>query len=155
MARRRFQRGSVFPNKTRTMWLGQYCEYVLDSHGVEKRIRKQVVLCPCKIGETIIRKREAQKLLQPYVDRVNAALATPTRERKNITFDGFAEIWECDYLSLTKPSTQSGAKSYLKRLKKAFGRKDMRQIDAGDVQRLISGMAAEGWTQKRSATCGE
>ena len=140
MARRRFQRGSVFLNKTKTQWLGMFAEYVLDSHGVERRIRNQVVLCPVKIGETVTRKREAQRLLQPYLDRVNSSLAAPVRERKIATFEGFAAIWERDYLSLSKPSTQSGTRSYLKRLKAAFGQKDMRQIDAGDIQRLISAM---------------
>ena len=154
VARRRFQKGSVFLNKTKTWWLGMYAEYVLDSHGVERRKRKQVVLCPVKIGEKITRKREAQKLLQPYLDRVNSSLAAPARERKSATFEGFAAIWERDYLSLSKPSTQSSTRSYLKRLKAAFGKKDMRQIDAGDIQRLISESMLEGLTRKRSATCG-
>ena len=138
VARRRFQKGSVFLNKTKTLWLGMYAEYVLDSHGVEGRKRNQVVLCPVKMGDKIMHKRDAQRLLQPYLDRVNSSLAAPARERKSATFEGFAEIWERDYLSLSKPSTQSSTRSYLKRLKAAFGKKDMRQIDAGDIQRLIS-----------------
>lgn len=45
--------------------------------------------------------------LQPYVDRVNASIASPAIERKSITFEAFAEIWKRDYLSLSKPSTQA------------------------------------------------
>lgn len=138
----------MFLNRTKTVWLGTYSEYVLDSHGVERRLRKQVVLCPVKVGDQIKRKRDGQKLLQPYLDRANSSLASPTRERKNATFEGFVAIWERDYLSLSKPSTQSGTQSYLKRLKAAFGTKDMRQIDAGDVQRLISTLMAEGLSPK-------
>ena len=148
MARRRFQKGSVFLNKTKTQWLGMYAEYVLDSNGVERRIRKQVVLCPAKLGETVTRKREAQRLLQPYVDRVNSSLALPLRERKNATFEAFAQIWQRDYLSLSKPSTQSGMQSHLTRLKTAFGKKDMRQIDAGDIQRLVSAMTEQKLSPK-------
>jgi Phage integrase, N-terminal SAM-like domain len=148
VARRRFQRGSVYKNKTRTMWLGIYAEYILDAHGAEKRIRKQVVLCPVKNGEQVIGKREAQKLLQPYVDRMNCSLGTPVRERKSATFEAFAEIWEKDYLSLSKASTQSATRSQLKRLKAAFGKTDMRQIDAGDIQRLIAAMVSEGLEPK-------
>jgi integrase len=148
VARRRFQRGSVFLNKTKTQWLGMFAEYVLDPHGVEKRLRKQVVLCPVKIGGTVTRKREAQKLLQPCLDRVNSSLSAPARERKNATFEGFADIWERDYLALSKRSTQSGTRSYLKRLKAAFGKKDMRTIDAGDIQRLISALDSEGLAPK-------
>jgi integrase len=152
VSRRRYQRGSVFPNKTKTLWLGMYTEYVLDEHGIERRERKQVTLSPMKItdadGERKVTKREAQKLLQPYVDRVNAALSAPIRERKSATFEAFAAIWERDYLSQSKPSTQSGAKSYLKRLNAAFGKKDIRQIDAGDMQRLVARMTAEGLNPK-------
>jgi integrase len=151
VARRRFQKGSVFLNKTKTLWLGMYAEYVLDANGVERRERKQVTLSLVKIidatgVERKVTKREAQKLLQPYVDRVNSALSAPIRERKTATFEAFVAIWERDYLSLSKPSTQSGAKSY--RLKLAFGKKEMRQIDAGDLQRVIAGMSAEGLNPK-------
>jgi integrase len=146
--RRRFQRGSVRLNKSKTTWIGEYAEYVLDKHGAEKRIRHQIVLSPVRTEEKTIGKREAQRLLQPYVDRVNVALAAPVRDRKSATFGAFAEIWERDYLSLSKPSTQSGAKSTLKRLKAAFGRKDMRAIDAGDIQRYIASCMAESLDPK-------
>jgi integrase len=148
VARRRFQKGSVFLNKPKTQWLGMYCEYILDQHGVEKRLRKQIVLCPVKLGDKITRKRDAQRLLQPYLDRVNSSLATPARAHKTATFDAFATVWDRDYLSLTKASTQSGMRTYLNRLRAAFGKKDMRQIDAGDIQRLISSCTAEGLAAK-------
>jgi integrase len=148
VARRRFQKGSVFLNKTKTQWLGMYAEYILDSQGVERRRRKQVVLCPVRIGDVVTRKREAQKLLQPYLDHVNSSMSAPAREHKSATFEGFAEIWKRDYLSLAKPSTQSGAKGYLKRLNAAFGKKTMRQIDAADIQQVIAGMVSEGLDPK-------
>jgi len=146
--RRRFQKGSVYKNQTGTLWIGKYAEYVLDAHGVEKRIRHQIVLSPVKIGEKTIGKREAQRLLQPHVDRVNFSLSSPNSERKSASFEDFAAIWERDYLSLSKPSTQSGVRSSLKRLKAAFGKKDMRQIDAGDIQRFIAASVAEGLEPK-------
>jgi integrase len=118
------------------LWIGAYYEYVLDSHGAEKRIRNQIVLCPVKAGEKITGKREAQRMLQPFVDRESA------------TFEAFAVIWERDYLSLSKPATRSGTRSYLKRLKEAFGKKDMRQIDAGDIQQLIAAGIAQGLSPK-------
>ena len=146
--RRRFQRGSVHMNTSKTLWMGAYIEYALDTNGQEKRIRKQIVLCPVRTGEKVTGKREAMRLLQPYVDRVNVALATPVRERKSATFGAFAAIWERDYLSLSKPSTQSGARSNLKRLRAAFGNRDMRSIDAGDIQRLIAASMKEGLDPK-------
>jgi integrase len=128
--------------------MGKFAEYALDVHGVEMRIRHQIVLTPAKSGEKAIGKREAQRLLQPHVDRVNFSLSASGTERKSATFEEFAAIWERDYLSLSKPSTQSGTRSNLKRLKAAFGKTDMRQIDAGKVQRLIAESVAEGLEPK-------
>jgi integrase len=144
VVRRRFQRGTVYQNRTNTQWLGAFCSYVLDSNGAEKRVRKQLVLCPVKSNGKITGKREAQRLLQPYVDRVNVSIASPQREHKSSTFEAFAEIWERDYLSLSKASTQSGMRSNLKRLKAAFGQKELRAIDAGTLQRFIASSMAEG-----------
>jgi len=121
VARRRFQRGSVFKNKARTVWLGMYSEYVLDSNGVENRRRKQVGLGPVRKPDgNEMSKREAQRFLQPYVDRVNVSISAPAREHKSATFDGFARIWERDYLCLSKPSTQSTMRGQIKRLKAAL-----------------------------------
>ncbi len=131
------------------MWFGQYAEYVLGSSGVEKRIRRQVVLGPVRNATgTEMRKREAQRLLQPYVDRVNSALSAPAREYKSATFEAFAQVWERDYLQMSKPSTQATMRGQLKRLTVAFGQTDMRQIDAGDLQRVIAAMGAEGYEPK-------
>ena len=134
MARRRFQRGSVYQNQAKTVWLGMYSEYVLDSNGVERRRRKSVVLGPIRKpnGEEM-RKREAQRLFQPYVDRVNSSISGPSREHKSVTFDAFAVIWERDYLSLSKPSTQATMRGQAKRLKAFFGSKELRQIGAADA----------------------
>ncbi len=149
MARRRFQRGSVYQNQAKTVWLGMYSEYVLDSNGVERRRRKSVVLGPIRKpnGEEM-RKREAQRLFQPCVDRVNSSISGPSREHKSVTFDAFAVIWERDYLSLSKPSTQATMRGQAKRLKAFFGSKELRQIGAADVQQLVAKMDAEGYEPK-------
>jgi integrase len=149
VARRRYQRGSAYKNKPGTVWLGMYSEYVLDSHGVEKRARRQVVLGPVrKTDGTQMTKREAQRLLQPYVDRVNLSLSEPAREHKSATFEAFAQIWERDYLCLSKPSTQATVRGQIKRLKVAFGQTDIRQIGTGDLQRIVAAMDAEDYEPK-------
>ena len=131
------------------MWLGQFSNYVLESNGAEKRIRKQMCLGPVRKPDgSDMTKREAQRLLQPYVDRVNASIAAPVREQKGATFEAFSKIWERDYLCLSKPSTRSTTRGQLKRLSCAFGNKDMRQIDAGDFQRIIAKMEAEALNPK-------
>ena len=149
VARRRFQRGSVFQNKTRSVWLGTFSEYVLDADGVERRKRKSVVLGPVRRpdGEEM-RKREAQRLLQPYLDRVNSSISVSSRENKSATFEAFVLIWERDYLSLSKPSTQATMRGHAKKLKSFFGSKELRQIGAADVQRLVAKMEADGYEPK-------
>lgn len=149
VARRRYQRGSAYRNKAGTVWLGAYSEYVLDSHGVEKRARRQVVLGPVRKADgTQMTKREAQRILQPYVDRVNSSLSEPAREHKSATFEAFAQIWERDYLCLSKPSTQATVRGQIKRLKVAFGHTDIRQISTGELQRIIAAMDAEDYEPK-------
>jgi integrase len=135
----------VYLNQTKTQWLGAYSEYALDAHGVERRKRVRIVLSPARRGDgTPVRKSEAKNLLQPNINCVNTQSTFPSRERKTATFEGFAEIWERDYLILSKPSTQSSVRTQLRSLKAEFGTKDMRAIDAGDVQRLISRLTREG-----------
>lgn len=63
--------------------------------------------------------READRKLKPILEKVNASALNPT---KSLTFEAFAAIWERDYLSLSKPSTQASMKGHVKRLKKFFGR---------------------------------
>jgi integrase len=145
VSRRRLQRGTVYLNSTKTQWIGAYSEYALDAHGVERRKRVRIVLSPARNGDgTPVRKSEAKNLLQPYLNRVNEQSTFPSRERKAATFEGFSEIWERDYLILSKPSTQSSVRTQLRILKATFGSKDMRTIDAGDVQRLISKLTRDG-----------
>lgn len=139
VARRRFQRGTVYLNKTKTQWLGAYSEYALDAHGVERRKRVPIVLSPARKGDgTPVRKSEAKNLLQPYINRVNEQSTFPVRERKTATFEAFATIWENDYLVLSKRSTQNSVRTQLRCLRAEFVTKDMRAIGAGDIQRLIA-----------------
>jgi integrase len=132
-------------NPNKTMWLGAYIEYQIQN-GEEIRVRKQVTLSPAKKGDgTKITKRDAQRLFQPYVDKANSPA---TEMKKSISFSKFSDVWERDYLSLNKPATRQVTQSYLKRLREVWGSRDMRTIDAGDVQQLIARMQTEGLVAK-------
>ena len=52
MARRKFQRGSVFLNKTKTMWFGSYSNYQIGTDGVERRVQKQITISPDRSAPT-------------------------------------------------------------------------------------------------------
>jgi integrase len=139
----------VFQNKTKALWKGGYSEYVLDEHGVEKRIRREATLCTVKKPDgTTTTKREAQRLLQPILDKVNSSIASPATARKSATFTAFSDVWERDYLSLCKPATQASERSNLKRLRAAFGQRDIRLIGAGDLQRFVASCTAERLSPK-------
>jgi hypothetical protein len=56
-----------------------------------------------------MRKREAQRLLQPFLDRVNSSISAPSREHNSAIFNGFADIWERDYMALSKPTLATAA----------------------------------------------
>src|SRR6185437_12066216 len=79
---------------------------------------------------------------------VNSSLSEPAREHKSATLEAFSKIWERDYLSLSKPSTQATMRGQVKRLTKAFGHKDIRHISTADLQRVIAAMDAEGYEPK-------
>ncbi|HZW94334.1 MAG TPA: tyrosine-type recombinase/integrase [Candidatus Eremiobacteraceae bacterium] len=133
----------MYKNSNGTMWLGQFSEYVLNGQGIEERKIRTLQLCP-----TTSTKRDAMRVLQPHLDRVNANIGSSTRESKSMTLEAFLGVWERDYASLCKPSTRAGLKCHAKQLKDAFGTKDMRKIGAGDLQGLISKMNADGLDPK-------
>jgi hypothetical protein len=59
------------------------------------RIPRQIGLCPAKVGGRVTGKRETQRMLQPYVDRVNFPLAVLARENKSSTLEAFVETDRC------------------------------------------------------------
>jgi hypothetical protein len=69
-------------------------------------------------------------------------------ELKSTMFDAFVPIWEWDYLSLSKPSTEATMRGQVKRLKNVFGSKELRQIGVADVQQLVAKMGTEGFESK-------
>jgi integrase len=149
VARRRFQRGSVYLNRAGTVWLGSWTEYVVDPNGTVRRRRREITLTPIRNANgEVMGKKDARRLLQPYLDRANASLATPARELKKATFSEFAMIWERDYLSLLKPSTKPTMRGHVKKLMTFVGSKEIRQIGPADVQQLIAKMDAEGYDPK-------
>jgi integrase len=149
LARRRFQRGSVFINTAQTAWVGTFIEYHRDAAGREYLKHRKVSLCPIRREDgTPVGSREAERLLRPYVDRANANAVNPQRETKTIPFDAFAEVWKTKILITKKASTQASAKSVIKRLNAAFGQTEMRKITIEDLQSLVSKMHSDKMSPK-------
>jgi len=143
LARRRMQNPKPYKSRNGELWKSTVALYEYTEQG-EFRRRKEISLGPTKTMNF----RQAQHALRPYVERANATAFNPTRKHKTMTFTEFAGIWEAHYLSLSKPSTQATMKTHLRRLKSAFGPRDMRTISAADLQRFVSELVAEEYAPK-------
>ena len=141
MARRRFQASSPYKNKTKTLWKGSFSKYILDSNGTERRKRTEITL-----GPGTMTKRQAQHILQPYIDEVNASIGKPLRA--DISFRTLVSFWRENYLVLSKRSTQATMRGHTNQLDDFFGEKLVRQINAADLQRFVSNLQGKEYSPK-------
>jgi len=107
MARKRFQRGSVYLCGKTPMWYGRYREDVVGENGEPKRIRRNVPLGTKKEYPT---KRLAERALDRLLFRINDPGYRPSRVA---SVAEFAERWKDQVLSQRKPSTKKAADSHL------------------------------------------
>src|SRR5215471_170283 len=107
MARKRFQRGSVYLCGKTPMWYGRYREDVVGEDGERKRIRRNVLLGSKKEYPT---QRLAERALDRLLFRINDPSYRPSRVA---TVAEFAERWKEQVLSQRKPSTRKAAESHL------------------------------------------
>ncbi len=137
VARRRFQKGSV--RQRSNVWIGRFLEDVVE-HGIVRRKHRTVLLCPVRTSDgRAVTERQALRLLQPYLDKVNSATYQPEQVKKTIFFAEFAARWEADILSQKKPSTQMSARVHLKNyLLPALAGREVRAIQTEDIQHLLS-----------------
>lgn len=107
MARKRFQRGSVYLCGKTPMWYGRYREDVIGDDGERKRIRRNVLLGSKKDYPT---RRLAERALDRLLFRINDP---GYRSSRVATVAEFAERWNEQVLSQRKPSTKKEAESHL------------------------------------------
>jgi hypothetical protein len=130
MARRRFQRGSVFLRGTRELvWVGRWREDVIEPSGKRVRIRKTEVLGS---KQDLPTKKLALRELGSRLAPINSGTYRALREA---TFAEFAQLWKH---SVHKPSTQSAVNSNLKNwFVPYFGDYAMKDIGAQNVQMFV------------------
>jgi len=109
MARRRYQRGSVFLRGARELvWYGRWREDVIGPDGTLRRIcRKEVLGNKRDLPTKKLALRELASRLAPINSSSYRALRTAT-------FAEFAVIWQGNVLTQHKPSTQAAIRSQLK-----------------------------------------
>lgn len=131
MARKRFQKGSVFVVGDK--WVGRWMIRVRLEDGSTKVVYRSRRLGLIKVVGT---KRQAMRLLQPYLDEVNNQLQMT---KPFATFSQFADRWKRDVLVTYKPSTQSDMQSQLrKHLVPFFGKTSLSELHGEEVQEFIA-----------------
>jgi integrase len=133
MARRRYQRGSVYLRGTRKLvWVGRWREDVISADGKTHRVCRKEVL-----GSK--RELQTKKLaLRELANRLAPINSSNYRALRAATFAEFARIWKENALTQHKRSTQSTVLSQLKNwLVPYFGEYAMRDIGGQTVQCFI------------------
>jgi integrase len=133
MARRRYQKGSLFLRGKRVKtWIGRWLEDEIDGDGHRTRVHRSVVLGTLDQFPT-------RKLAQRELDRHTAAVNDPAYHPvQNITFAEFAEKWQNTILPNHKPSSQCSERAHLTSLKARFGLLSLTDISCIRIQEFVA-----------------
>jgi integrase len=133
MARRRFQRGSVFMRgKRNPVWVARWRESVIGSDSKEIRVQRKEVLGSKKDFPT---KRLAERELEARLSSINSLTY---RGLRSASFAEFVAIWQNNALPQLKPSTQPPIRSQIaKWLLPYFGKLGMKDISGQMIQMLL------------------
>jgi integrase len=138
VARRRFQRGSVFlRGKREKVWVGRWREDVIGPDQKLRRVGRKEVLGS---KEEFPTKKLALRELSIRLAPINS---TNYRALRTATFVQFVALWQERVLSQHKPSTQSAIKSQIKNwLTPYFGDFALRDINGLSLQMFIHSCAS-------------
>lgn len=148
MARRRFQRGHLFLQRTKSgsFWIGRFKEDVIRNNEV-KRIKRAVVLGDLQQFPT---RRLAQRALEDRLRPLNSRRYRPTPEG---TFEEVATQWENTVFGQLRPSTAVNYRTHLhKHLVPFFGKYAMKEIGLELTQRFVSQVNASPKTVRNLYT---
>jgi hypothetical protein len=143
LARRRFQKGSVFlRGKKNHVWVGRWREDVIEDGHIRREYRSEVLGSKSDYPTKRLALRELEKRLSVVND-------FRYRARPTATFAEFTSRWESLVLTQHKPSTQVTIRSHLrKHLVPYFGHLQMREIELEEVQRFVSSVKVSAKTAK-------
>jgi integrase len=133
LARKRFQRGTVFLRGKNPVWIGRYREDVIGMSGSPVRVLKSVVL---GTKSELPTKRLAERRMELTLARINSPAYRPGRVA---TLEEFAERWKTEILSKRKPSTIHAANSHLKiQILPALGKLRLSEIGVENQQAFVT-----------------
>jgi integrase len=136
MARRRYQKGSLVPNRgvpENGLWVGRWREDVIQTNGTITRPYKWEVLGTVQDYPT---RKLALRALEARLSTINS----PTyRARPTAAFAEFANRWDATVLPQHKPSTQSSTRSQLRKwLLPTLGKCALKDLDGQRLQAFVS-----------------
>jgi hypothetical protein len=141
--RRRFQKGNISARGKTPMRYGMFREDVLQPDGTFTRVRRRVLLGPV----SSLSERAAWKLLQPHLDRVNAAAKLPPKS--GITLESFVKEWRANVAVNLKGSTTRTAESHLRaHILPKLGSLPLTETNTKAVQGFVAYLATGGRSRK-------
>ena len=108
MARKRYQKGSVYLCGKNQMWYGRYRDDVISPDGKTSRVRRNV---PLGSKSEFPTKRLAERRMAAILARINGLDYKATRIS---TFEEFVGRWKAEVLTTQKPSSARAVRSHLK-----------------------------------------
>ena len=132
MARRRYQKGSLFLRGKQKVWVGRWLEDEILSDGSLHRRHRSEVLGTLKDYPS---KRLARRALDHRLAEINSVTYRP---KHKITFAEFAERWKQTVLPQHKPSSQSSERAHLTKLSAFFGPMCLCDISLEVMQKWVS-----------------
>src|SRR6266850_7600406 len=143
LARKRFQKGTLFLRGKNPVWVGRYREDVIGADGQVRRERKAIVLGTKREYPT---KRLAERRMDMLLARINDYSYRPGRVS---TLGEFAERWRVatkhsqkrpiEILSKRKASTVHGYESHLKnQILPHLGKLRLDQLGAENIQTFVT-----------------
>ncbi|HXU19852.1 MAG TPA: site-specific integrase [Verrucomicrobiae bacterium] len=144
MARRRFQTGWIrVRGKNRPVFEGRWREDVIQPDGTIRRVPRSMVLGTVSELKT---KRNAQRLLEPILARINSFDYRPS---KFTTIERFADTWETQVLIHQKPSSVKAAKSHLRsHIRKQLGKVLLHEFTTQMQQAFVTLLAQKRVSRK-------
>jgi integrase len=125
------------------MRYGMFREDVLQPNGTFKRVRRRVLLGPV----SSLSERAAWKLLQPYLDRVNAAAKLLPKSGK--TLEQFVQEWRSSVAVNLKRSSARAMESHLRaHIVPKLGSLPLTEINTKTAQSFAAYLATGGRSRK-------
>jgi len=133
LARKRFQKGTLFLRGKNPVWVGRYREDVIGPDGQVRRERKAIVLGAKREYPT---KRLAERRMDVFLARINDYAYRPSRVA---TLEEFTERWKVEVLSKRKASTVHGYESHLKNhILPHLGKLRLDQLGVENLQSFVT-----------------